>query len=469
MSQVEVNHSETVQHDVAGSKTLKNRSILVVDDEHGIRNFLVKGLSKHVGLVESAKNIEEADKLEQRCHFDLIIADIKLPGKSGVEWVQQLRDSGTNAYVIFITAHAHLNVAIEALRAGAADFIIKPFRMDQILAAINSCIERQEIRRENFVLRRQVDQIYENSNIIGDSQLMQDLFNTIKYVAPTPTTILIEGETGTGKELAAKSIHDLSERSGSFVPVNCGAIAADLLESELFGHAKGAFTGAHQRREGLFSYANDGTLFLDEIGEMPISMQAHLLRVLEEKSIRPVGSNKELPVNVRIIAATNKELGKLVEAGLFREDLYFRLNVLNLQIPPLRSRSTDLNLLVRHFIQTISANLGTKPPYIDESELVKLSQYHWPGNVRELKNVIERSLLLGTPPSECITGAKQTNSMIESDLCTSFLLADIEKDHILKVLKINSGNKSAAARELGISRKTLERKVSLWELTQQKL
>ena len=462
MSKVEVDHSKTTQHEVAGTKSLKNRSILVVDDEHGIRNFLVKGLSKYVGLIESAKDIEEADKLEQRCHFDLIITDIKLPGKSGVEWVQQLRDSGTNACVIFITAHAHLNMAIEALRAGAADFIIKPFRMDQILVAINSCIERQEIRRENFVLRRQVEKIYENSNIIGDSQLMQDLFNTIKHVAPTPSTILLEGETGTGKELAAKSIHDLSERSGSFVPVNCGAIAADLLESELFGHAKGAFTGAHQRRDGLFSYANDGTLFLDEIGEMPISMQAHLLRVLEEKSIRPVGSNKELPVNVRIIAATNKELGKLVEAGLFREDLYFRLNVLNLQIPPLRSRSTDLNLLVQHFVQTISTNLGTKPPYINESELVKLSQYHWPGNIRELKNVIERSLLLGTPPSECITGAKQTSSMVESDVCASFLLADIEKKHILKILKINSGNKSAAARELGVSRKTLERKVSLW-------
>jgi two-component system NtrC family response regulator len=212
----------------------------------------------------------------------------------------------------------------------------------------------------------------------------------------------------------------------------------------------------------LFSYANDGTLFLDEIGEMPISMQAHLLRVLEEKSIRPVGSNKELPVNVRIIAATNKELGKLVEAGLFREDLYFRLNVLNLQIPPLRSRSEDLNLLVRHFIQTISANLGTKPPYIDESELVKLSQYHWPGNVRELKNVIERSLLLGTPPSECITGAKQNSPIVESIDCTSFLLTDIEKNHILKVLKVNGGNKSASARQLGVSRKTLERKVSLW-------
>jgi DNA-binding NtrC family response regulator len=463
VSQVAIENNEADKHENADNKYLKHCSILVLDDEHGIRNFLIKGLSKYVGLVESAENIEEAEKLQQRCNFDLIIADIKLPGKSGVEWVQQLRDSGSNASVIFITAHAYLGVAIEALRAGAADFIIKPFRIDQILAAVNRCIERQEIKRENFVLRRQVDQIYENSNIIGNCPLMQNLFATIKQVAPTPSTILIEGESGTGKELAAKSIHDLSERSGSFVPVNCGAIAVDLLESELFGHIKGAFTGAHQRREGLFSYANNGTLFLDEIGEMPVSMQAHLLRVLEEKSIRPVGSNQELPVNVRIIAATNKRLDKLVEQGLFREDLFFRLNVLNLQIPPLRDRLTDLKLLVRHFTQTISNNLGTIPPFVDDSEILKLSQYHWPGNVRELKNVIERSLLLGRSPSECITGIKQSNNTVAVDVKdSSFLLSDVEKNHILRVLEMEGGNKSAAARHLGVSRKTLERKLLLW-------
>lgn len=462
MSQLAIDTNGPAENGLAGNKHLKNRSILVVDDEHGIRSFLTKGLSKQVGLVESAGNIEEAEKLQQRIHFDLIIADIKLPGKSGVEWVQQLHESGSNASVIFITAHANLEVAIEALRAGAADFIIKPFRIDQILAAIASCIERQEIKRENFVLRRQVDQIYENSNMIGNCLLIQNLFTTIKYVAPTSTTILIEGETGTGKELAAKSIHDLSGRSGSFVPVNCGAIAPDLLESELFGHAKGAFTGAHQRREGLFTYANDGTLFLDEIGEMPISMQAHLLRVLEEKSIRPVGSNKELPVNVRIIAATNKQLRKLVDEGLFREDLFFRLNVLNLQIPPLRDRESDLELLALHFVQTIASNLGTKAPNIDELEMIRLSQYHWPGNVRELKNVIERSLLLGTPPSECITGANRQNTKSEDGYDANILLADVEKKHILKVLDMHGGNKSAAARQLGVSRKTLERKVTAW-------
>ena len=453
--------SNPEKNEALPKKFLKKRSILVIDDEHGIRNFLIKGLSKHVGLIESAEDIVKAEELRQRCHFDLIIADIKLPGKSGVEWVQELRENGCKTSVIFITAHAHLDVAIEAIRAGAADFIIKPFRMDQILTAINRCIERQEMERENFVLRRQVDKIYDSSGMIGACQLIQNLCSVIKRVAPMPSTILIEGESGTGKELAAKSIHDLSGRAGSFVPVNCGAMSAELLESELYGHVKGAFTGAHQAREGLFSYANGGTLFLDEIGEMPLSMQAHLLRVLEEKTIRPVGSNQEIPVDVRIIAATNRKLEQRVEEGSFRQDLYFRLNVLNLLIPALRDRIEDLKILTQYFIETISTSLGLKSYRISESELSILAGYSWPGNVRELKNVIERSLLLNTPPSECIATAVQQPQAVETDI-SSTLLEDIEKSHILKILEMESGNKSAAARHLGISRKTLDRKVTAW-------
>ena len=441
---------------------LRQRSILVIDDEHGIRNFLIKGLSRHVGLVESAEDVERAEKLRQRCHFDLIIADIKLPGKSGVEWVQELRETGFTTPVIFITAHAHLEVAIEALRAGAADFIIKPFRIDQILTSIERCIERQQIKRENFVLRRQVDKIYENSGMIGECKLIQDLCEVIKRVAPMPSTILIEGESGTGKELAAKSIHDLSGRSGSFVPVNCGAISAELLESELFGHVKGAFTGAHQAREGLFGYANGGTLFLDEIGEMPLSMQAHLLRVLEEKTVRPVGANHEIPVDVRIIAATNKNLEQRVAQGEFRQDLFFRLNVLNLQIPPLRERQEDLKMLAQFFLHTLSSNLGITPTPISDHELMQLSGYNWPGNVRELKNVIERSLLLNIAPSECINcHTRDAPQQQSSD--SGMLLEDVEKRHILKVLAQEKDNKSAAARRLGISRKTLDRKLNAWK------
>ena len=444
------------------TRYLKHRSILILDDEPGIRNFLVKGLNKHLGLVESADCFETAEELRQRCHFDLIIADIKLPGGSGVDWVQSLRESGCNTSVIFITAHAHLNIAIEAIRAGAADFIIKPFRMDQILTAVDRCIERQNIKRENFVLRRQVDKIFNASGMIGACDVMNNLCDVIKRVAPMPSTILVEGESGTGKELAARSIHDLSGCSGIFVPVNCGAISADLLESELFGHVKGAFTGAHQAREGLFSHAHGGTLFLDEIGEMPLAMQAHLLRVLEEKSIRPVGSNQEIPVNVRIIAATNRTLEKQVNDGNFREDLFFRLNVLNLQIPPLRERLDDMKILAQHFLDSISANLGIKSSIINEHELALLCNYEWPGNIRELKNVIERSLLLGMQPSDCI-GGETRNLPIADSNSNSLELAEVEKQHILKVLSLEGGNKSAAARLLGVSRKTLERKLTIWE------
>jgi len=462
VSQAALNNESTEKFEVTDKKYLKHRSILVIDDEHGIRNFLVKGLSKFLGFIESAENLESAEALRKRCHFDLIIADIKLPGGSGVEWVQSLRESGCNTPVIFITAHAHLDIAIDAIRAGAADFIIKPFRMDQILTAVDRCIERQDIKRENFVLRRQVDKIYDGSGMIGECQSIRNLGEVIKRVAPMPSTILIDGESGTGKELAARSIHELSGRTGIFVPVNCGAMSAELLESELFGHVKGAFTGAHQGREGLFSYANGGTLFLDEIGEMPLSMQAHLLRVLDEKNIRPVGSNQEVPVDVRIIAATNRKLEECVREGKFREDLYFRLNVLNLQIPPLRERIEDLKELSEYFIDTISAGLGIKASRLDKDEVAYLSAYQWPGNIRELKNVIERSLLLNTQPSESIGSTTQEVDVRQTDE-TSTLLADIEKHHILKILGIENGNKSAAARRLGVSRKTLDRKVTAWE------
>jgi len=298
--------------------------------------------------------------------------------------------------------------------------------------------------------------------MIGESVSIRNLGEVIKRVAPMPSTILIDGESGTGKELVARSIHQLSGRTGIFVPVNCGAMSAELLESELFGHVKGAFTGAHQGREGLFSYANGGTLFLDEIGEMPLSMQAHLLRVLDEKNIRPVGSNQEVPVDVRIIAATNRNLEQCVRDGEFREDLFFRLNVLNLQIPPLRERIEDLKELSEYFIDTVSAGLGVKPSRLSNEELAFLSAYQWPGNVRELRNVIERSLLLNTPPSEAIGGTVPEASTSEAQE-TSTLLADIERHHILKILNIENGNKSAAARRLGVSRKTLDRKVTAWE------
>ncbi|MCP3866896.1 MAG: sigma-54-dependent Fis family transcriptional regulator, partial [Gammaproteobacteria bacterium] len=358
------------------------KSILIVDDEPGIRSFLQKSLSKYFGLVELVENVEKAESLRQRCHFDLIISDIRLPGRSGVDWLKELRAQGNPIAFIIITAHADLDTAIEALRLGAEDFILKPFRMEQMLTSVNRCLERQQIARENFVLKRQLEHVYEDGGLIGQCEQFKQICALIKRVAPMPSTVLIEGESGTGKELAARAVHTWSGRSGSFVPINCGAMSAELLESELFGHIKGASTGASQAREGLFTYADGGTLFLDEIGEMPLAMQAHLLRVLEERRIRAVGSNQETPVDVRVIAATNRNLEEEVKSGNFREDLYFRLNVLSIRMPALREHKEDLLFLVRHFMSMLASQLGMPMQEIDDAEVMRLESYDWPGNVR---------------------------------------------------------------------------------------
>jgi len=458
----DINQAEAAVNSELQNPSLKQKAVLIIDDEPGIRSFLQKGMQKRFGLVELAEDIPTAIALTERCNFDLIIADIRLPGQSGVEWVTQIREQGSTTAVIFITAHASVDTAIEALRAGAADFILKPFRMEQIMASVERCVERQQLQRENVVLRRQVEQLHD-SGMVGQCQTMKNVCGVIKRIAPMPTTVLIEGESGTGKELAARAIHQWSGRSGSFVPINCGAITSELMESELFGHVKGAFTGAHQLREGLFTYANNGTLFLDEIGEMPLPMQVHLLRVLEEQTIRPVGSNREIPVDVRIIAATNRDLNEEVERGNFRQDLFYRLNVVTVRMPTLRERLEDIPDLVEFFMQKMAADMGVSAHHMGNRELVQLRSYAWPGNVRELKNVIERCLLLDQSPDQCLKGISVTGEIAGStERADVLLLEEIEKRHILKVLDMEGGNKSAAARLLGVSRKTLERKVQAW-------
>ncbi len=439
-----------------------HNSVLIVDDEPGIRQFLKKGLSQYFGLVETAEDAQSAEELRQRCHFDLIISDIRLPNMTGVDWVSDIRQQGGTTSVIFITAHANMEMAIAALQAGASDFILKPFRMQQMLASIQLALSQQKIERENRVLKRQVDQIYD-SGMIGQCDAMVDICEVLHKVASMPTTVLIEGESGTGKELAARALHRWSNRKGSFVPINCGAISAELMESELFGHVKGAFTGAQQAREGLFTYADGGTLFLDEIGEMPLPMQVHLLRVLEEKAIRPVGSNRETPVDVRVVAATNRNLAEEVEKGTFREDLFYRINVVSVRMPALRDRMEDLPALVQHFASTIAKDLGVPLPDISDRDLSSLDAYDWPGNVRELKNIIERCLLLKRNPMQCIDPQALKNTNASDPKQTSRdRLEDVEKLHILNILEEEKGNKSSAARRLGVARKTLERKVRRW-------
>ena len=441
----------------------KRSSVLIVDDELGIRRFLQQGLTQYFGLVEVAKDIQSAEALRQRCHFDLIISDIRLPDRSGVDWVSDIHQQGGTTSVIFITAHANLEMAIAALQAGASDFIMKPFRMQQMLASIQRTLEQQQMQRENVVLKRQIKQFYDDSGMIGSGDAMKNVCEVLHHIAPMPTTVLIEGESGTGKELAARALHRWSQRTGSFVPINCGAISAELMESELFGHVKGSFTGAQKSREGLFTYADGGTLFLDEIGEMPLPMQVHLLRVLEERTIRPVGSNREIPINVRIVAASNRNLKQAVEEGLFREDLYYRLNVVNVRLPALRERIDDIPALVSHFATSIATDLGVELPEIKGEDLFQLRQYDWPGNIRELKNVIERCLLLNKAPLKCIgTQTFGDNKQSITEEIQDERLESIVKQHILNILDDENGNKSAAARRLNVSRKTLERKVKLW-------
>lgn len=456
---------EISEHPVASKYS--GSSILIVDDEPGMRNFLKKSLKRECGLIEVAESIEIAEALRQRCHFDLMIMDIRLRGCSGVKWIQELRGNGVQTDVIFMTAFADLDTAILSLRAGANDFILKPFRVEQMLSAVRNSLDKQQLTRDNFVLQRQLDQFYEMDGMVGSSEAIKEVCGIIKRVAPSPTTLLIEGQSGTGKELAARAMHEFSGRTGAFVPINCGSISPELIESELFGHMKGAFTGAHQSRQGLFNYANGGTLFLDEIGEMPMSMQTKLLRVLEERVIRPVGSEREISVDVRIVAATNRDLEEEVEKGRFREDLFYRLNVISIRMPSLSERKDDIPQLARYFSETLSSQLGVKAIPLNHQDLVALQAYDWPGNIREFKNIIERSLLLGKPPLDCLQKESAITSTtaenIEINYPESWSMPDVEKHHMQRVLNSVNGNKSEAARRLSVSRKTLERKFQAWK------
>jgi DNA-binding NtrC family response regulator len=317
--------------------------------------------------------------------------------------------------------------------------------------------------RENYLLRRSAGGVGAVGGIVGESAAVRSLCGLIERVAATRATVLVEGETGTGKELVARAVHRQSGRSGPFVAVNCGSIAAELLESELFGHVKGAFTGAHAQREGLFCFAEGGTLFLDEIAEMPLAMQAKLLRVLEDRRVRPVGSDREVPVDARVVAATNRSLRAEVRGGRFREDLFFRLDVMTIRVPSLRERVEDIGLLAEHFSRTLARDLGLAPLPLDHRDVEALKAYPWPGNVRELRNVIERSLLLGRLPLDTLKAEHRRELEDARPLHAMDLdLAEVEKRYMLRMLEHVGGNKSEAARRLGVSRKTLERKLRHW-------
>ena len=435
-------------------------SILVVDDEPDLLNFLVKTLAPRCHFVMSAGSAEDGAGWMRSHHVDLIVLDISLPGQSGVAWLKELREQGFTGEVILITAFADLDTAIEALRAGASDFILKPFRVPQILNAIKQCYERAQLRRENFVLRRATaPAAMPRHALVGGSPALVALRDALQRVAAVDSTVLLQGESGTGKELVARALHTLSSRaSGPFVPVNCAGVSPEHMASELFGHAKGAFSGATRARDGLFHYAQGGTLFLDEIAELPLPIQAALLRAIEDLRIRPVGSEQSVPLSLRIVAATNRRLADEVAAGRFRQDLFFRLQVVELALPPLREHKQDIPELVAHFMAQLAPTLGAEPLRIGAEEMDFLQQYHWPGNVRELRNLIERSLILGQLNVSALYPGTAPGAAAQrpTDLHT------LEKLHILSVLDSVQGDKTRAARLLGVSRRTLERRVAEW-------
>ena len=441
---------------------LAKAAILVVDDEPGMRNFLQRTLQPRCRRIETAGDTEEASRKLDRQHFDVVILDNIMPGKNGVDWLAEQRAVGFFADAILMTAYADLETAIQALRAGAADFVLKPFRSNQILNAVARCLDRVRLQRENYVLNYELRSTSEHvllrDKLIGESTAVRQVRDTIARVAPLPTSVLLTGQSGTGKEVAARSLHLLSDRADKpFVPINCAAIPPEMIESELFGHLKGAFTGAHERRDELFQHAQGGTLFLDEIGELPLPTQSKLLRVLEDRRVRPVGSEREVPVDLRFIFATNAELDKEVEKGRFRTDLYFRINVLQIHLPPLKDRGADVQELAALFMRKLSRQLGMPPVPISEDVRVALAQYDWPGNVRELRNMVERAVILGHFPDDFV--AEPT-----TDPEPGRSLAAIERRHILAVLQEAGGNRDEAARRLGISRRTIDRKCAVWNV-----
>ena len=374
-----------------------SRRILVVDDEQSMQDFLRLLLESAGYEVALAASMKEGEARFREGGIDLVLSDIIMPDGTGLELLKSIKELDARASVIMMTAYASTKTAIEAMKLGAYDYVSKPFDVDELQLLVQKALEKTELVDENVYLRRELEEKYQFSNIIGRSRKMQEIFSLIERVARTTSTVLLQGESGTGKELIARAIHFASPRADKrFLSVNCGAMPENLLESELFGHEKGSFTGAVREKKGLFREAHHGTLFLDEIGEMSTSMQVKLLRALQEKKVRKVGGSAEQAVDARIITATNQDLRELIDRGDFREDLYYRINVIPILLPALRQRREDIPLLVDHFVKKHCDEMGMEPKTIESPAMRVLEEYRWPGNVRELENMIERILALST-------------------------------------------------------------------------
>jgi two-component system response regulator AtoC len=447
--------------------------VLVIDDETGLRHTLELILADEGYVIRTAGDGEEGLRMALAEPPDLILCDIRMPRLDGLGFIERYRAEGGEALVVMMSAYGTLESAIEAMRKGAYDYISKPFNADEVILALRKAEERESLRREVKRLRARVGEAEGFEQVIGHSAVLREVLDVAARVAAYPTTVLITGESGTGKESVARAIHRASpRRDAPFVAVNCGAIPENLLESELFGHEKGAFTGAERAREGLIAEANGGTLFLDEIGELPSALQVKLLRALQERTIRPVGSSQERPVDVRILAATSRDLVADVEEGRFREDLYYRVNVIHLHLPPLRTRPEDVGALAEHFLRLHARRLGIADASIDPALLPVLARYVWPGNVRELENVIERALVLsgGAITEEHLPAHVRTSQPVfhvavdGDDLSVKRRLPALERELIARALERTRGNRTRASEILDLSTRALTYKIQEYGL-----
>lgn len=449
-------------------------NILVVDDEKGQRDILKKILANQGYEVLTSPNAADGLRLFKENEIDVVLTDLKMPGMDGLEFLKGIIKEGPHATVVIMTAHGTINSAVEAMKLGAFDYLTKPFEMDEMLIVIKKAVERTNLHKENTLLREQLEERFSIDGIIGKSGVMQDVFKILKKVCESNSTVLIYGESGTGKELIAKAIHYNSRRTDKpFMAINCAAIPETLLESELFGYERGAFTGAGARKTGLFEAAGSGTLFLDEIAEFSTSLQAKLLRVIQEREIRRLGGNENIKVDVRIIAATNKRLEDEIKAGRFRADLFYRLNIIALKLPPLRDRKEDIPELAEYFVKKCSNAGGRKVTGISREAMNLLINYTWPGNVRQLESAIERAILLADDTafietnllprevSECI----YPTSKMDFEIPTGGIsFEELEREIIIKAMEKANWVIAGAAHLLGMSYKTLQYRLNKFDI-----
>lgn len=453
------------------------KHLLIVDDEAALRSAIAERLSDHGYAVEQAGSGEEALERLADFAFDILISDLRLPGINGRDVLDSALERYPDIIAIVITGYGTVKDAVDAIKHGAADFITKPFQFDALLHVVRSAVEQRRLKSENAYLRSQLEDRYRIDGLVGRSRVMRDLFGLLETVAATSSTVMITGETGTGKELAARAIHHNSpRRANRFVALNCSAIPETLLEAELFGHVRGAFTGAIGARQGRVEQAHKGTLFLDEVGTMSPSLQAMLLRVLQEREFERVGDSHTVKIDVRVIAATHSDLGRMVAEGSFREDLFYRLNVLPVQLPPLRARREDIPLLVGHFLQRLASEGGRSGVTVSQEAIRLLMGYRWPGNVRQLENTVERALAfsqgrsildVGDLPAEIQNQAGQPEgadtALPEDGIDFERYIEGIELSLIKRSLERTHGNKRQAARLLNLKRTTLIEKLKRLE------